>query len=65
VIVLRQCVAGMIVGRPARQMHSVKFEMRSMPRVRQLQQWMLNGIEISGRGKSCRRILVSRGLELG
>jgi hypothetical protein len=64
VIVLRRYVAGMLVGWRERQMHSVRFGRKPRPRERQLQQWMLNGIEISGRGKSCRRTLVSSGLEM-
>jgi hypothetical protein len=64
VIVLRRYVIGMLIGWLAKQTHSVRFETKPMLRVQQLQQWMLNGIEISGRGKSCRRIPVSSGLGL-
>ena len=47
VIVLRRCVAGMLIGWPVRWMHFVRFEMKLKPRVRQLQQWMLSDTEIS------------------
>jgi len=48
VIVLRRYVAGMLIGWPGRWMHFVRFEMKLMLRVRQLQQWTLSDGEISG-----------------
>lgn len=57
-IVLRQCVVDMLVGRQESQKHP-EIATKSRLQGRQLLQWMLIGTEIFARGKSCIQILVS------
>lgn len=55
----------MLAGGQESQKHQRRVAKKPMFRERQLQQWMLSGIEVSGRDKSCTRILESSGLTIG